>query len=194
MEFEIIKFKSVTSTNDVAINMIKEKKKICGCVYADLQTKGRGTHGKEWISENGNLFISLFFPLEKKYPSFSEFSIINPVIISDVLNKFCYGEKLNLKFPNDVFLNKKKVCGVLQELITIKDKKFLIVGIGLNIISNPILKKIYKTTNLLLETNKKPNIDEILNQIVFSYKNFFINLNSYSYTNFKKKAEQMSLN
>ena len=62
MEFEIIKFKNVTSTNDVAINLIKENNKITGCVYADTQTKGRGTYGKKWISENGNLFSSLFFP------------------------------------------------------------------------------------------------------------------------------------
>ena len=194
MKFEIIKFKSVTSTNDTAINMIRKKKKLSGCIYADLQSKGRGTHGKEWISENGNLFISLFFPLEKKYPSFTEFSIITPVIITDVIKKFCYGEKINLKFPNDVFLNKKKVCGILQEIITQDDKKFLIIGIGLNVISNPDLKNFYKTTNILLETKKKINIDEVINQILNSYKRFFTNLNSYNYENFKTKAQQMVLN
>ena len=89
MKFEILKFESVTSTNDVAIKLIKEKKKEIGCVYAGTQTKGRGTHGKEWVSEMGNLFGSIFFPLKNNYPSLSEFSIINPMIISEVIKKFC---------------------------------------------------------------------------------------------------------
>ena len=53
MRFEIFKFESVTSTNDVAINLIKEEKEY-GCVYAENQTKGRGTHGRKWISNKGN--------------------------------------------------------------------------------------------------------------------------------------------
>ena len=56
MKFEIFKFDSVTSTNDVAINLIKGEKKKSGCVYADIQTKGRGTHGRQWIYAKGNLF------------------------------------------------------------------------------------------------------------------------------------------
>ena len=85
MKFEIFKFKSVTSTNDVAINLIKEEKKEVGCVYADKQIKGRGSHGREWISDEGNLFGSIFFPLKNNYPPFNEFSIINPIIISGVI-------------------------------------------------------------------------------------------------------------
>ena len=66
MKFKIFKFKKVTSTNDVAINLIRKKKKEIGCVYADIQTKGRGTHGKKWISNKGNFFGSIFFPLKYK--------------------------------------------------------------------------------------------------------------------------------
>ena len=62
MKFKIYKFDRVTSTNDMAINLIKEEKKESGCVCADSQTKGRGTHGRKWISDKGNLFISIFFP------------------------------------------------------------------------------------------------------------------------------------
>ena len=58
MKFQIFKFTSVTSTNDMAINLIKEEKKEVGYVYASTQTKGRGTYGKKWISIKGNLFGS----------------------------------------------------------------------------------------------------------------------------------------
>ena len=194
MEFEVFKFKNVTSTNDIAISLIKEKQKKIGCVYADTQTKGRGTHGKEWISDKGNLFGSIFFPLENNYPPFNEFSIINPIIISDVIKHFCDKKNVNLKFPNDVFVNRKKICGILQELITVNSKKFLIIGIGINIVSNPKINNKYKATNILLETKKKPTIKNIMDLIIFSYEKFFIDLNSYNYSHLKKRANLMALN
>ena len=194
MKFEVFKFKNVTSTNDIAISLIKEKQKKTGCVYADTQTKGRGTRGKEWISDKGNLFGSIFFPLENNYPPFNEFSIINPIIISDVIKHFCDKKNVNLKFPNDVFVNRKKICGVLQETIILDDRKFLIIGIGVNIVSNPDINDEYQATNILLETKKKPKIKEIIDLIITSYEKFFIDLNLYNYANYKKKAESMVLN
>ena len=194
MRFEIFKFESVTSTNDRAIKLIKEEEKEIGCVYAINQTKGRGTHGRKWISDKGNLFGSIFFPLKDIYPPFNEFSIINAIIISDVIKHFCEKQKINLKFPNDVLLNGKKICGILQELITMNNRKFLIIGIGINIVSNPNIKNKYQATNILLEAKKKPKIIEILNLIIASYQKFFDDLNSYNYTDFKVKADVMALN
>ena len=194
MKFKIFKFKKVTSTNDVAINLIRKKKKEIGCVYADVQTQGRGSHGKKWISNKGNFFGSIFFPLKYNHPPFNQFTIINPIIISGVIKQFCVKKSINLKFPNDVFVNKKKICGVLQETIVFNSKKFLIIGIGLNIVSSPIIKNKYQTTNILLETKKKPKNVEIVNLIILSYRKFFSNLDLYSYSSFKKKAESMALN
>ena len=191
MKFEIFKYESVTSTNDVAINLIKEGKKEIGCVCANIQTKGRGTHGKKWISSEGNLFGSIFFPLEINYPPFNEFSIINPVIISDVIMIFCEKKKISFKWPNDLFINGKKICGILQELVTSNEKKFLIIGIGLNIVSCPNINTEYQATNILLETKRKPSVGELIKLIIFSYEKFFINIASYNYMNFKKKADLM---
>ncbi len=192
MQFEILKFESVTSTNDVAINLIKEKKKETGCIYAGTQTKGRGTQGKKWVSEMGNLFGSIFFPLKNNYPSFSEFSVITPVIISEVIKKFCKKKKISLKWPNDVLVDGRKICGILQEVITSKGKKFLIIGIGINIVSNPNINTNYKATNVFLETKKKPTTEVIINQLITSYENFFRELDAYNFINFKTKAESMS--
>ena len=194
MKFEIFKFENVTSTNDIAINLIKKEQKETGCVYAETQTKGRGTHGKEWISDKGNLFGSIFFPLKNNYPPFNEFATINPLIISDVIKHFCEKKNINLKFPNDIFVNGKKICGILQELIVSNNRKFLIIGIGVNIISNPEINDEYQATNILLETQKRPMIKEIIDLIISSYEKFFINLNSYNYEHLKKKADLMVLN
>ena len=194
MKFEIFKFEKVTSTNDIAINLIKKEQKESGCVYADIQTKGRGTYGRKWISDKGNLFGSIFFPLKNNYPPFNEFSMINPLIISDVIKHFCEMKNINLKFPNDIFVNGKKICGILQELVVSNSRKFLIIGIGVNIVSNPDINNKYQATNILLETQKKPKIKEIIDLIVSSYEEFFINLNSYNYEHIKKKTNLMALN
>ena len=192
MKFELLKFESVTSTNDMAINLIKGNKKKTGCVYSSIQTNGRGTYGKKWVSEKGNLFISLFFPLKKKHPTYEEFSIISPIIILEVIKKFCDNKKLQLKFPNDVFFNGKKICGLLQELITQENQKFLITGIGLNVVSNPNINDVYKATNIYLETKKKISVIEIVNLIISHYESFFINLDTYNFDKFKKEAEKRS--
>ena len=193
MKFKIFKFKTVTSTNDVAINLIKKKNRM-GCVYAERQIKGRGTHGKRWISEQGNLFGSIFFPLKKNYPPFNEFTIINPIIISSVIEHFCEKKKISFKWPNDVFVNGKKICGILQELVTLESNKYLIVGIGVNVVSHPNIIAKYKATNILVETKKKPQIKKIIKMIINSYEKFFYNLNLYDYKKFKERAESMASN
>tara|TARA_B100000029_G_scaffold328825_1_gene321158 strand:- start:2892 stop:3485 length:594 start_codon:yes stop_codon:yes gene_type:complete len=194
MKFKIFKFEKVTSTNDVAIDMIKKEKRLSGYVYSSLQKKGRGRHGNQWVSQKGNLFGSLFFLLKKNYPSVKEFSIINLIIISEVIKKFCYGKKIKLKFPNDIYVSKKKICGILQEVITLQEMNFLIIGIGINVVTNPNINEKYQATNIFNESNKKPNIEEINQLIITSYEKFFNEINTYNYINFKKKAASMSEN
>ena len=194
MRFEIFKYESVTSTNDTAISLIKKKNKEVGFVYADKQTKGRGTYGKKWISNKGNLFGSIFFPLKENYPPLNEFYVINPIIISNAIEKFCKKKKINFKFPNDVFLNGKKICGILQEHIIINNKKFLIIGIGINIVSDPNIKEKYQSTNIFFETKEKPALKEVLDLIISSYEKFFVDLSSYNYKYLKKKADLMAIN
>ena len=193
MKFEIFRFPSVTSTNDVAISLIKKEKKNLGCVHAEIQTKGRGTYGKNWISNKGNLFISIFFHLKKNHPPFNEFSVINPLIVSETIKHFCKDKTVSLKHPNDVFLNGKKICGILQETITFNKKDFLIIGIGINVVSSPKIIHSYEATNIMFETKKKINIKKIIDSIIISYEKFFKILNFYKYENYKNKAESMSL-
>lgn len=193
MKFQIYNYKELTSTNDMAINLIKGNEINNGCIWAEIQTNGRGTHGKKWISKKGNFFTTIFFNLKNNFPPFDEFSIINPVIISKVIKNLYKEHKISVKWPNDIFINGKKVCGILQELITHNNKKFLIIGVGININSNPNINEPYKTTNIFNETKKKLKIKELLNLIIISYENFFLNLNNYNFSSYKKKAEEIAL-
>ena len=121
----------------------------------------------------GKLIWHFIFQLKNNYPAFSEFSTINPVILSNVIENYCEKKKISFKWPNDVHVNGKKICGILQEIITSNSKKFLIIGIGINIISHPNINGEYQATNIFLETKIKPTIREIMDKIVFSYENFF---------------------
>ena len=109
MKIKITKYKTVSSTNDVAIELIINKNQELGFIYADNQTKGKGTYGKKWVSQKGNLFGSIFFPLKKNYPPFNEFFVINSVIVSNVIKCFCKKARVNLKFPNDIYINRKNL-------------------------------------------------------------------------------------
>ena len=146
-------FKKISSTNDKSIELIKKGFKN-GIIIADYQTKGRGRYGKKWISFKGNLFMSVFYLVEKKL-SLKQLTKFNCKIVATALKKHT---KLNIiiKPPNDLLLDKKKFCGILQEIINFNSKIFIITGIGINIIESPPLFK-YKTTYLNKYLKKKTN-------------------------------------
>ena len=194
MKFRRFKYESVISTNNVAIRLIKIDKEKSGFVFAKKQTQGKGTMGKKWISEMGNLFGSFFFPLNAKLPCFSEFAIINPVIISKVIARYCKKKEISFKKPNDIFVNEKKICGILQEVVTFNTVNYLIIGIGINIVSNPKINHGFKATNIFFESKKILTSRELIDLLVKEYENFFYRINRYNFINFKNKIESMSIN
>ncbi len=166
-------YKKINSTNDIAVKKIRKGFRR-GLVFAMEQTKGRGQYGKKWISLKGNLFLSVFVEINKQI-SLKKITYLNCQIIKKILSKL-FKIKLSIKLPNDLLINKKKVCGILQETIINNDKKFIIIGIGINLIKNPIIKN-YPTTNLLEETGLKITRFKLLNVIK---KDFEKNLKKFS--------------
>ena len=163
MKFKKFKFKRIKSTNNTAIRIIKETNFNLGMVVAETQERGRGQFGRKWISSKGNLFVSFFNELNNKNLSISSITKINCLLVKKLLSKFTE-KKILFKKPNDLFINKKKICGILQEVIFVKDKKFLITGIGINIIKNPNIKN-YPATNLQEVTKKSISKSSIENKL-----------------------------
>ena len=152
MKFKKFKFKKIKSTNNTAIRIIKKTNCKLGMVVAEIQEKGRGQYGRKWISSKGNLFVSFFNELNKTNLTISAITKINCLLVKKLLSKFTR-KKILFKKPNDLLIEKKKISGILQETIYVKDKKFLITGIGINIIKNPNIPN-YPATNLK-EVSKK---------------------------------------
>ena len=163
MKFKIFRFKKVESTNNSAIRIIKNSNIDYGMVIANKQKSGKGQYGKKWISYNGNLFVSFFYKLDHLTVSLKKITKINCLLVKKLLS-FYYKKKITFKKPNDLLINKKKICGILQEKISKLNKKYLIVGIGINLIKNPNLKN-YPTTNLSELLSKKVSKNKIEKQI-----------------------------
>ena len=157
MKFKKFKFKKVKSTNSTALRIIKETNYTLGMVVAETQTEGRGQYGRKWTSLKGNLFVSFFNELKKTNLSINVITKSNCLLVKNLLSKFT-NKRITIKKPNDLLIDKKKISGILQEIILTKGKKFLITGIGINIIKNPNIKN-YSATNL--QDVAKKNISKL---------------------------------
>lgn len=175
MKFKIFKFKKIYSTNDKALEMIKNKKEENGFIFSLKQSRGRGRYGNNWKSLKGNFFGTFFFKLNDNYPKFQEFNLINAKLIINILKKYIKKNIITFKKPNDILINKKKMCGVLQEVISKDDNRYLIVGIGINLISSPNIKK-YQTTSIFEETKKKPDLEKFTKILVKNYEKLISNI------------------
>ena len=163
MKFRVFRFKKVKSTNDTACRIIKNLDVNYGMVISEIQNNGRGQHGKRWISYKGNLFTSFFYNLGNLNISFKKTTHLNCLLVKKLLGIY-YKGKITFKKPNDLLIDKKKICGILQETLIKFDKKYLIVGIGINLIKNPQIKN-YPTNNLSNLTNKRLSKSKIEKQI-----------------------------
>ena len=144
MKLKKYEFKKVNSTNDIAIKKIKSGIK-SGIILTETQKKGRGQYGKKWISFKGNLLMSVFFEINKSI-SIKKITLKNCEIIKKSIQRFIKN-KIKIKPPNDLLINKEKICGILQETFFQNKKKFIVVGIGLNLVKSPKLQK-YPTNYL----------------------------------------------
>ena len=184
MKIKLLRFKSAKSTNDLALKLTQKKNSKPTMIVSEIQTHGRGTMGKKWISQKGNLFISIFFEMNQKNINFKHFAILNAYLLKQVLSKY-FSKKIRIKWPNDLLHNNKKICGILQETLNYRDKRFLVIGIGVNTNLNP-KNKDFSSTSLKKIMNKDIDNNRVLNNIKNIYEKFLTEAKSYSYIKLKK--------
>ena len=170
MKLKKFNFKKINSTNDAAIRIIKSTNIKSGIIIAENQIKGRGQYGKIWSSYKGNLFVSIFFPIDKIRLSLKDLTKINCLLVKKIISKFYQG-KILIKNPNDLLIDKKKISGILQETLSRSNHTFIIVGIGINLVKSPKIKN-YPTTNLFDLTNTKINNNNIALMLKKIYEKF----------------------
>ncbi len=149
IQIKIYKLDTTTSTNDVAKKLAKSESDDF-VVRADEQTSGRGRKGRNWLSPEGGLYLTIctdYDPL---------LSIKTGVAIANALKELDIDP--SLKWPNDVLVNDKKICGILTEII----ENRALVGIGLNIDSEPI----DDSTSIKSVTDKKYSSENLMKSIL----------------------------
>ena len=189
MKLRSIKFKSVKSTNDIAHILIKQKNIRPTIILSEKQTKGRGTMGKKWISKRGNLFLTIFFDISKMKIDFKKFAVLNAYFIKGILVKI-FSNKIKIKWPNDLLFERKKICGILQETVINDEKKFLIVGIGINTNLNPKNSR-FLSTSLKQITNKNIDNRKLFTMIKKKYEKFLFKANHNSFLKLKKFTQKI---
>ncbi len=174
MKFKILRFKKLRSTNDTARRIIRNSNLDYGMIITEIQSHGRGQYGKKWISLKGNLFVSFFLNLENISLNIKQLTKKNCLLVKKLISKY-YKKRIIYKKPNDLLVKGKKICGILQETVKRLNKEFLIVGIGINLIKNPIIRN-YQTINLNDLVNKKISKKKIETELknIFE-KNFKLN-------------------
>ena len=185
MKIKIKKFKKVKSTNEIALQLIKQRVSEPTLILTERQTHGRGRIGKKWISKKGNLLFSIFFKFDQRKINFKQFAILNALLLKNVLSK-TISKKIEIKWPNDLLFNKVKFCGILQEVIKFNNFDYLIVGIGLNTNVVP-QNKSFKSTSLKNILNKKVSNQKILMNIKTAYEKILEEKNKLSLSSLKRK-------
>lgn len=153
MSYEIERFDSIGSTNDYAKFKREERKNVI--VIANSQTGGRGTKGRSFSSKGGGLYLSVL-TFYDNFPATRAFEIMQKgaVAVCETLEKFDLQPKI--KWPNDIYVNGKKICGILVEnTFSGNLLSSSIVGIGLNI-QNDLEKELLEiATSMYRETGKR---------------------------------------
>ncbi|OKP00704.1 bifunctional biotin--[acetyl-CoA-carboxylase] ligase/biotin operon repressor BirA [Xenorhabdus eapokensis] len=126
----------IDSTNQYILEKLAELDSGDACV-AEYQYAGRGRRGRKWISAFGrNLYLSMYWRLEQGPAAAIGLSLVVGIIIAEVLN--CQGaDRVKVKWPNDLYLDDKKLAGILVELTgKTGDAAHVVIGIGINISMN----------------------------------------------------------
>ena len=161
---EIHYFEDVDSTNEVA----KKVNRDGVLVFAERQTAGKGRLGRKWFSEKGGLYFSITLKPNLSIDDVPKITLTAGLSVCEALNDLCLNAKL--KWPNDVLIDGKKVCGILCEIVGEVDSPLVIVGIGVNV-RNKIPDEIRNTaTNISEHCDVK--ITDVFEKIV---EKFYLN-------------------
>jgi len=169
-------FEEVSSTNDVAKELALEGTPEWTIVVAEKQFNGRGRFDRKWVSPKGGLWFSLVLRPKISINEAFKLTSLTAVSIVNTLEKD-YEIKARIKWPNDIFVNGKKVCGVLTETAsTDQVLDYVIIGIGINAnnASSSLPDEIKKnTTSLIAEKGEEIDTEHFLTKLLQQMEEYY---------------------
>jgi BirA family biotin operon repressor/biotin-[acetyl-CoA-carboxylase] ligase len=160
----IHRFESIASTNDTAIRMAEEGAPEATVVIAGEQTAGRGRRGSAWSSPLGSgLYLSMILRPDRSYEELWQLAFVGSLAVVDAIRSVS-GLDPRLKWPNDVLIKGKKVCGILAEARRARRNMPhpVILGIGINVNTEQFPQEIAdRATSLALELGKPLDLQDM---------------------------------
>ena len=186
-------YKNTGSTMDRAREMALRNAESGSVFTAEKQNAGRGRNGRTWISRQGGLFFSILERPRFSISDYSLYSLIMQIAVVRCVTSIC-GKKAYLRWPNDVYINRRKIAGITTEIAGEGDLiTWLTGGIGVNV-NNP--SPTVKATSCIEITGHQISRREILNSIldeIEKVKKAFTTSAAYSQGNPSLAAEWNSL-
>ena len=183
------------STNDEAFKLGVAGAPEGTVVIADSQTKGRGRLQRSWHSPTGsNIYTTVILRPQMDPARAPQISILAGVAVAEVLERYC-PDKIKLKWPNDVLLEGKKVCGILSQAKAAVNKvDFIILGIGINVNINQFPQEISNiATSLAIETGREISRQELIIDLYENMTKWYKQLLQDGFGRIKEKWLSLSL-
>jgi BirA family biotin operon repressor/biotin-[acetyl-CoA-carboxylase] ligase len=142
-DYHLLSYDVLDSTNEEAKRLAGGGGSHGAVIWARRQTAGRGRMNREWISAEGNLFVSVLLSPDKDMEGCAQLSFVAAIAAAETLEGIVpEHEGITCKWPNDVLLNGKKLGGILLESFTMPDehgkhRQWVVVGVGINVDSFP---------------------------------------------------------
>ena len=167
---KIISLKRCSSTNDEAKKIRPLKENSHTIITSEIQETGRGSKGRGWVSEPGGLYLSLLI-CDREYGKEDIWGLTykTALAVTDTIDFHLgeYGLESFIKWPNDVLVNEKKICGILTDMQFCGDiSPLAIIGIGINVNQKRFWGDYRREpTSCFLETGREFILSDILNTL-----------------------------
>jgi BirA family transcriptional regulator, biotin operon repressor / biotin---[acetyl-CoA-carboxylase] ligase len=174
-------YPEVISTNDLSRNLPE-----WNVIRADLQTGGRGRHGREWNSGLGGLWMSMVIPAPAPRERWEILPLVPGWVGIEGL-KMVGISKARLRWPNDIMVGEKKLCGILVERF---NDETAVIGVGLNVTNQPGVSDsslVGLTTRLLDHLKDIPELDDLAMMIFRRVRMMQENITEGSWELYRKK-------
>ncbi|MEQ1977484.1 bifunctional biotin--[acetyl-CoA-carboxylase] ligase/biotin operon repressor BirA [Xenorhabdus sp. SGI240] len=175
----------IDSTNQYILENLAELDSGDTCV-AEYQYAGRGRRGRKWVSAFGrNLYLSMYWRLEQGPAAAIGLSLVVGIILAEVLNRQG-AERIKVKWPNDLYLDDKKLAGILVELTgKTGDAAHVVIGIGMNIsMSSDQQRSINQNWTNLQQSGTIIERNKLVSEIIIELKKSLMQFENEGLTSF----------
>lgn len=130
--YKTLHYDEVSSTNNIAKEIAKKSSEERIVILAETQTRGKGRLERQWASPKGGIWLSIILRPQISPKEALKLTFITSSTVAKTIQQL-FGLKAEIKWPNDVLVNDRKICGILTETETKENTiKFVVIGVGIN--------------------------------------------------------------